>query len=690
MTAVSASRIHEADTVPMNAVRGAGTTPGGRRAAIGGAVAFLCLVAVLLEATTDLLPDDSIVWVVTPVRLVLIAGLVAATAAGVRPKQWRTPLDLPILGLVLATAVATVVARQPWSPWRGVLTAVAVYYLVIGVRRALPGADRALGLLALVAVAIAATQAARQVAGEIPTGFCRGALDGSEDFCGPDTAIRAIGTFANPNLLAAFLLLLVPIAAAATLALADRASRLLGAAVVVLGYAAVLMTASRGGMMAAVAGTAVFVALRGPGRRVRIGLLAGAGAAALALLVALVTGASVGVRSDVWGAALRLLVTNPLGVGPGRAGALLDAAIPGEEAFQHTHNMWLNWAVETGVPGLAAIVALTVMAGLLVRRAARGGEVTAAAVGAGLAGFAVMSLADHPANAIRISLVMWALLALVVVVRPAGARKAGRRRAAPKPAEARHRGHDRDPADAAGARPAERAPAQRASARDDRPVEVRLQVDHPRVRHGLPDPRLGLVDRAGDGLQRQPRRQRDLGGDQQFLRADVLRADVDDRCTSPVSIADVIVESTGGAAPSPMSRLFISMIRMIAITPSSTPMEIVPNASKTGSPVSTLSPTPSSARTRPTSAPRSSSSTTGSSGTFDWRMNCHHVLSPLSGRDSWIAVRKEKISSTIATTRITTATIGDVSSSGCASFSMPSYRANTEPSVKSSSATMNE
>jgi hypothetical protein len=80
--------------------------------------------------------------------------------------------------------------------------------------------------------------------------------------------------------------------------------------------------------------------------------------------------------------------------------------------------MWLNWAVETGVPGLAAMLAITVGAGLLAVRAARGGSVAGAAVGAGLAGFAVMALADHPANAIRISLAMWAVLALVLDVRP--------------------------------------------------------------------------------------------------------------------------------------------------------------------------------------------------------------------------------------------------------------------------------
>jgi O-antigen ligase len=401
----------EAITVPITTV-----APGSpsRRAVVGGSIALLCVFAVLLEATADLLPDDPITGVITPVRLVLGVGLVAATVAGVGPRQWRTPLDLPILGLLLATAAATVAAGQPWAGWRGVLTAVAAYYLVVGVRRAMPGSDAAHGLLALVAVGIAATTAVRQIANNTATGWCRGALDGSADVCEPGTAVRAIGTFSNPNLLAAFLVLLLPVAAAGSVALADRASRLLGTAVVVLGYAAVLMTASRGGIIAAVAGAVAFVALRGPNRRMRIGLVVGSGAVVAGLLLLLVTGASVGVRADVWTTAARLVVSNPLGVGPGRAGALLDAAITGDEPFQHAHNMWLNWAVETGVPGLAAMLAITVGAAALAVRAARGGSVLAAAVGAGLAGFAVISLADHPANAIRISLALWAVLALVV------------------------------------------------------------------------------------------------------------------------------------------------------------------------------------------------------------------------------------------------------------------------------------
>ena len=242
--------------------------PAGRLAVVGGGVALLCLVAVLMEATVDLLPDDPIVW-------------------------------------VRRTAQA-----------------------------ALPGYDAALGLLAVVVVAVAASAAARQVASDISTGFCRGALDGSADVCAPGTAIRAIGTFSNPNLLAAFLVLLLPVAAAGSMALADRASRLLGTTVVVLGYAAVLMTGSRGGVIAAVAGAAAFVMVELGGRD-----------------------GSPGARRDTCDHDLRRGARRTRG--PRRLG--------------HGHR----------------------------RRA-------------GLAGFAVMSLADHPANAIRVSLALWVVLALVV------------------------------------------------------------------------------------------------------------------------------------------------------------------------------------------------------------------------------------------------------------------------------------
>ena len=64
----------------------------------------------------------------------------------------------------------------------------------------------------------------------------------------------------------------------------------------------------------------------------------------------------------------------------------------------------------------------------------------------------------------------------------------------------------------------------------------------------------------------------------------------------------------------------------MAMTTSSTPMAIEPTASHRGSPVISAMASPTRAKTRPISAPTSSSSTTGSSGAFDVRMNCHQLV----------------------------------------------------------------
>ena len=66
------------------------------------------------------------------------------------------------------------------------------------------------------------------------------------------------------------------------------------------------------------------------------------------------------------------------------------------------------------------------------------------------------------------------------------------------------------------------------------------------------------------------------------------------------------------------------------MTTSSTPMAIEPTASQRGSPVKWARTTPPRARNRPISAPMSSSSTTGSSGCFDRRMNVHQHSAALT------------------------------------------------------------
>jgi hypothetical protein len=398
---------------------------------VAAAVALLCLAGVLLDATADVLPDEALVWLVTPLRLVLGVGLVAAVTSLGSPLRCRTALDPAVAALVLAAAVATAAAGQDWSGWRAVVTAVGACYLAVGVWRTGLGSLPAVGLLALVCVAVAAVAAVQQGLAGTATGFCRGAANHLADTCGLGSPARVTGTFPNPNLLAAFLLLLLPLAALGAAALADRASRLLGTAVVVLGCAALLLTASRGGVLGAVASAGAFVVLRRPTARRLAGAAVALAVGAVALLLA--AGGSVGVRADVWTAAVRLVAEHPLGVGPGRAGPVLAAATPGDEPFQHAHNLWLNWAVEAGYPGLVAVLALTVAAGVIAVRASRHPRGTgAAALGAGLAGFAVMALADHPANATRLSVALWVVVGLLAAgaASPDPVRSAGGERAA--------------------------------------------------------------------------------------------------------------------------------------------------------------------------------------------------------------------------------------------------------------------
>ena len=101
-------------------------------------------------------------------------------------------------------------------------------------------------------------------------------------------------------------------------------------------------------------------------------------------------------------------------------------------------------------------------------------------------------------------------------------------------------------------------------------------------------------------------------------------------------------------------------------------MAIVPYASKRGLSVTRAPTMLTSAIARPNNAPRSSSSTTGSSGTFAVRMNDHHDCGPFWMRDSRIAVRIEMPSKTNATPSRTMATDGRSMWCGWRSFSMPS------------------
>ena len=260
------------------------------------AVALLALVAALLEATVDVLPDDPIFLFITPIRVITALGLIALIVAGLRPSRWRTPLDIPVLLLVVAATITCAWTGVGWSSWRGLITVVAIFYLTVGIRRGLPDSWNALRILALVVVSAAALTALSQFANDTPTGFCRASLDGRSDACtNPDAMIRVIGTMTNPNLLAAFLLLFLPLAAAAALSQVDHAPKVVSLAIVAAGYIALLLTFSRAAYVAAVLGLLAWFALRRANWRAIVTVLVGTFALGFVALVGLDQG---GVAAD--------------------------------------------------------------------------------------------------------------------------------------------------------------------------------------------------------------------------------------------------------------------------------------------------------------------------------------------------------------------------------------------------------
>lgn len=383
----------------------------------GGApaiIATVALVLVLLESSVDLVPDDAVVWVITPLRIVLAVGLAAGIALAPRLAAWSTWFDIPLALLVLTGLVASSRGGEGYSTWRWTLTSIAVFYLAVVLRRQVPAIWRAFLGLAALGVAIASLIGVEQFLAGTETGFCR-VLIGGTDQCSDEGAFhRIIGTFSNPNLLASFLVLLAPFAIVLVGRLPAGPERWTGWALLAAAGLAVLLSYSRGGILAAGVGVAALWLLQHPSRRrllIAGGVAAGAG---VLLLVLLLTGISAaGVRADVWRAALGAALRNPLGVGPGRGGEVLQAATEGEEPFEHAHNLWLNFLLEYGWLGFLAVVAATLIAATAVVLLSLRGSALAAPLGASLAGFAVASTLDHTANAVRISILLAVVLGLL-------------------------------------------------------------------------------------------------------------------------------------------------------------------------------------------------------------------------------------------------------------------------------------
>jgi putative inorganic carbon (HCO3(-)) transporter len=261
--------------------------------------------------------------------------------------------------------------------------------------------------------------------------------------------VRIYSTLDNPNLLAGYLLPILPLALVAVLRWRQPARRLFALAALVLGLAALALTYSRGAWMGLVAAAAVVVVLlaiqqtrRWPPlwrRLVPVLVLVG-GAALLTVLVVQVEPLRVRVlsllagrgdssnnfRINVWLAALDMIQARPwLGIGPGNDAFNLIYPLYQQPRFNalSAYSIPLELAVEAGIPGLLAgigLVLASLQQGVAIWR--RNGAMALPALGvlAVIAGLGVQGLTDTIFFRPEVQLTGWFCLATLSTAGPDG------------------------------------------------------------------------------------------------------------------------------------------------------------------------------------------------------------------------------------------------------------------------------
>lgn len=328
-----------------------------------------------------------------PVGMPLALALTALAAALTAFREWKRPVAIgAVPGLagacVLMGGWATLSLSRSFTPALS-LNALAMLFciLLIGGLASRLSRDRS-GLYALLGAIL--------VGGTLVATF--GLREYIEFYKPPhnDFAHRIFSSFANPDFLAGYLLLTLPITLAVFVAARERMLRLLLGLGLAFQSAALLLTGSRSGVGMLLVSLLVWlslVAYAGGLRRHRRGIAAGFAVFALGALLGLaptrarfgtvsVTNKQTGqttqqsvveaqshsgqFRRWTWEGTVHMALANPLlGTGVGT----YEVAYPryAETAFTlHAHNGYLQWLAETGLPGslflLAALAASTAFA----------------------------------------------------------------------------------------------------------------------------------------------------------------------------------------------------------------------------------------------------------------------------------------------------------------------------------------
>ncbi len=346
----------------------------------------------------------------------------------------HTSLDLPVAAILVAVGLSTLTSTDPRISAEGGLGTFAYglsfYFLLDLVRhpRLRTSLVDAVLLVTVMVCGLALLQVWTWYQG-LPAPL-RSALWRS---LGRALPLPRLSMLENPNILAAYLVLTLPLGAYRWGRLRSRLARLLVGVGLLAGVVVLLLARSRGGVLGL--GAAVLFGLwlthrRSPVRQ-RIAfllvflLVVIAGGMVLAQRGLRLTEGSGLVRLESWRVALLVLRDHPLlGSGPATFGRqLLRYRDPTrlQEVHAHAHNMVLTFGAETGLVGLLAAAWLAVaFVGALRRRSspASGFTLNRACL-AGLAGWAVHSLVDSFLDKPTILLHALLLAALLLVQREA-------------------------------------------------------------------------------------------------------------------------------------------------------------------------------------------------------------------------------------------------------------------------------
>lgn len=247
---------------------------------------------------------------------------------------------------------------------------------------------------------------------------------------------RAQGSFSQPNVLAFFLVLAVPVSLMLALE-GSRTTRLIAMLAAGLAIAGLVLTLSRDGIIGGSLSIAMLLLWR-PFRRMSL--------VALAVMLAFTVGNlgsiekssevkivqkrlatlegsdAVGERGRIYATAPKMFLNNlPFGVGEGNfeyASLRYDLLGPEDLPYNHAHDVLLTIAVELGIPGLIAIIWMWCCIGDLLVKAVRArwrpreGPI-GVAIAASVVAIVPSSIADYP---LRTDVIAAAFLILIAML----------------------------------------------------------------------------------------------------------------------------------------------------------------------------------------------------------------------------------------------------------------------------------